>query len=181
MPEVKLLFPKLLYANDLNISDAYNNEIKQEIIKILDTDDTSHPYSASSFNNNKVDCILKNPVFAPLLAMIRENICSFCKEINFNNELRINDIWVSITHPGKYHDIHSHGSSTVLSGVYYVQTEPTTTLEFIGDTKLGIPFHEEQLNSKKLLLFDGSLVHGFTHVNLKEPKITIAFNCVLIH
>jgi uncharacterized protein (TIGR02466 family) len=178
MPHITLLFPKLLYSEDLNISDVYNNEIKQEIVKILADEDNSVPTSVTNYFSSKniTEDILKNPVFAPLFAMIRENIRSFCKEVKFNRELQIQDVWLSITHPGKYHNIHKHPNVT-LAGVYYVESEPSTNLEFICDNKFGVEDHTEKLNSKKLLLFDGSLVHGFTHVSMKEPKITIAFNC----
>jgi uncharacterized protein (TIGR02466 family) len=179
MPEIRTLFPKLLYTEQLNVSDAYNNEIKQEIIKILERVDTSGPTSVTSYFGGQESAvsILGNPVFAPLVSMIRDNIRSFCQATNFKGGLEIDAIWVSITQPGKYHDVHTHPNVT-LAGVYYVETAPSSTLNFVHEGRMGaLQDHMEPLSSKKLILFDGSLIHGFTHINTDEPKITISFNC----
>lgn len=183
MPDIRTLFPKILYTEQLNVSDAYNNEIKQEIIKILDNAVASGPSSITSYFSGQETAvsILRNPVFAPLVSMIRDNIRSFCQVTNFKKELEIDAIWLSITETGKYHDVHTH-PNVALAGVYYVETAPSTTLNFVNEGRMGaFQDYMEPLSSKKLILFDGSLIHGFTHVNIDEPKITISFNCNVFH
>ena len=178
MPQIRPIFPKFIYTEDLNLSDAYNNEIKQEVMKILKSADTRGEYSITNFGVDSTNQTLNNPTFAPLFAMIRENIEQLRKMINHTVPLRITNVWLSITPPGKYHDVHKH-LSTPVAGVYYVQSSPSMHLNFIYDGSLqGNDNHIEPIAPKKLILFDGSLLHGFTHVNInEEPKITIAFNC----
>jgi uncharacterized protein (TIGR02466 family) len=178
MPELRPIFPKFVYTENLNISDGYNNEIKFEIIKMLENADKRGDCSITNFGKVNSDQIINNPKFAPLFSMIRENIQQLCRMLNHSTPLKITNVWLSITPPGKYHDVHKHLSS-VVAGVYYVSASPSMQINFIFDGNLEAhDNHREQLNSKKLILFDGSLLHGFTHVNeSEEPKITIAFNC----
>jgi hypothetical protein len=177
MPKIVPIFPKFVYSEDLNISDGYNNEMKNEIIKLLKNSDSSGDYSVTNFNTVNSQSILNNPVFAPLFAMIRENIVICCNMVKLTKKLQIANVWLSITPPGKYHDVHKH-LSAVVSGVYYVDAAPSMNLNFIYEGNMEDNNYIENLNSKKLILFDGSLLHGFTHVNQNEqPKITIAFNC----
>ena len=179
MPNLKPIFPKFVYTETLNLSDNYNNEIKSEIIKLLKNKDPSaSPYSITDFKTKDSEEIIKNPTFAPPFAMIRENIDMCCRGLNFQNKFKIVNAWINITPPGKYHDVHKHIGSAI-SGVYYVQADPPMQLNFIYDGVLDIENQSEDLHAKKLILFDSTLSHGFTHVNInEEPKITIAFNCV---
>jgi uncharacterized protein (TIGR02466 family) len=176
MPSIQGLFPKLLYSDILNISDAYNEEIKTEIYRLTKGIEKG-PESVTNFNIKCRENILDNPVFNPFFSLIREHVSTFCKSAGYYSEnMRIVDPWVSITYPGQQHNLHTHGLSTI-SGVYYVQAEPFMNLHFVNPGSHIIrKDHSEQLETKKLLLFDGSLIHGFPAVN--ETKITIAFNII---
>jgi hypothetical protein len=175
MPTINGIFPKFIYSENLNICDTYNEEIKKEIIRLTEGIDKG-PESVTDYHSKIRENILNNPVFVPLFALIRENITTFCNSIGYSKNLRIIEPWVSITYPGQYHNFHNHGLAA-MNGVYYVHAEPHMNLKFINPgSHLVENDHVENLNTKKLLLFDGSLIHGFTTVN--EPKITIAFNII---
>jgi len=175
MPVINGIFSKFIYSDSLNISDAYNEEIKEEIYRLTNELEKG-PESVTDFHTKCRKSILDNPVFVPLFALIREHIADFCKNVGYSKNLRITEPWVSITYPGQYHNFHTHGLA-VMNGVYYVHARPSMNLKFINPgSHLIENDHVEHLESKKLLLFDGSLIHGFTAVN--EPKITIAFNII---
>jgi hypothetical protein len=176
MPVVNGLFPKFIYSDTLNVSDAYNEEIKAEIYRLTNGLEKKQQESVTDFFDK--NDLINNPVFVPLFALIREHISTFCRSVGYSKDLRITDPWVSITYPGQFHNFHNHGLA-VMNGVYYVQAVPSMRLKFINSgSHLIENDHSEQLETKKLLLFDGSLIHGFTAVNEPEPKITIAFNII---
>jgi uncharacterized protein (TIGR02466 family) len=175
MPVVNGLFPKFIYSDTLNISDAYNEEIKAEIYRMTNGVEKDEE-SVTDFHMNFRENILNNPVFVPLFAVIREHISTFCRSVGYSKKLHITDPWVSVTYPGQFHNFHNHGLA-VMNGVYYVQAAHPMSLKFINPgSHLIENDHVEKLETKKLLLFDGSLIHGFTAVS--EPKITIAFNII---
>ena len=177
MPLVNGLFPKFIYSDTLNVSDTYNEEIKAEIYRLTKGVEKSEE-SDTDFHLNRRENILNNPIFVPLFALIREHISTFSKSIGYSKNLRIIEPWVSITYPGQFHNFHNHGLA-VMNGVYYVQATSPMNLKFINSgSHLIENDHVEYLETKKLLLFDGSLVHGFTAVHEPEPKITIAFNII---
>jgi uncharacterized protein (TIGR02466 family) len=171
MPDIRGLFPKFIYSDTLNISDNYNEEIKAEIYKITKDIKKTGESVTDFYSNNDV---INNPVFIPLFSLIREHVSIFCNNIGCSKKLRITYAWVSVTYPGQCHDFHTHGV-TDINGVYYVQATPPMNLMFLNTgNHLGQQLHNEPLETKKLLLFDGSLAHGFMPVS--ETKITIAFN-----
>jgi uncharacterized protein (TIGR02466 family) len=173
MPVLNGLFPKFIYSDTLNVSDAYNEEIKAEIYRLTKGLENGEESVTDFFSQTD---LLNNPVFVPLFALIREHISTFCRSVGYSQHLSIDEPWVSITYPGQFHNFHNHGLA-VMNGVYYVHAEPSMKLKFINSgSRLIENDHVEKLETKKLLLFDGSLIHGFTAVNEPEPKITIAFN-----
>ena len=183
MPSITGIFPRIIYSEQLKITDSYNDEIKREIINTLNNDksvgsitDSRTTFFSNSNNPEHVNQILDNPVFAPLFSMIKENVEKLWTSLNLRGSLKICNMWFSISDPGQCHAYHKHPGS-VLSGVYYVQASPSMELTFISDGPIDYPDHNEKLNSKKLILFDSGLIHGFTPVKQdEEQKITISFN-----
>jgi hypothetical protein len=178
MKTINVLFPKLLYSEMLNVSDNYNNEIKTEIMRLLkEYPNNKHGESVTNYHDQKTQELLQNPVLAPLFSLVKEKVQDFCFETKCEKRLKICNAWISITYPGQYHDIHIHPYSD-MSGVYYANACKPMKLTFVNtDSRLSRQNHEEFLESKKLILFDSSIVHGFVPVHEgSEPKITVAFN-----
>lgn len=175
-PCINGLYPQYVYSDTLNITDEYNDQIKMEIYRLLENESKGEE-SVTNFSKYTLKEIKQNPVFAPILAYIKDHVNFFLKAINKDQELVYTNIWLSISYPGQFHNIHLHNGSD-LAGVYYVQANSEMKLHFVNsNNQLYTRDHEENLWSKKLLLFDGSLVHGFVPVKQgSEPKITIAFN-----
>jgi len=174
MPDIRGLFPKFIYSDTLNVSDNYNEELKVEIYRLTKDIKRGGTSVTDFFSNND---LINNPVFVPLFSLIREHASIFCNNIGCSNKIRILNAWVSVTYPGQCHDFHRHGL-TDINGVYYVQADSPMNLMFLSTgSHLGQQTHRQDLETKKLLLFDGSLAHGFMPDS--GTKITIAFNIAL--
>jgi hypothetical protein len=117
MPQIKALFSQFLYSEVLNISDSYNNEIKNEILKILNNKEKNIQEFVTDYHDKLSPSeILCNPTFTPLFSVIRENIVQFFNEININRSVSFRNIWLSVTYPGQYHDFHNHGDIVYCQG-----------------------------------------------------------------
>jgi len=170
MPLIHSPFSQYIYSDILDVSDETNESLKDEIQKIV------KPGLLTNYHDDS-NSILTNPIFAPLFTIITEHVNIFTKTIDYKQKLKIKDAWVTISYPGSCHSLHTHEHSTVIAGVYYVEASEDLSLIFVNNTSHLTPGeHIEKLMTKKLLLFDGSLIHGFIPVTGTRPKITVAFN-----
>jgi len=173
MPLINTLFSHFIYSDVLDISDQTNEMLKSEVEKII------KPGTLTNFHEDSKS-ILSNPTFLPFFNILKEHINIFTQTIQFKRPIKLHNAWVTITHPGACHNFHTHGPETMISGVYYIEASEELSLIFVNNNlRLSPNEHVEPLKSKKLVLFDGSLVHGFVPVTGNRPKITIAFNMVL--
>jgi hypothetical protein len=170
MPLVQTPFSSFIYSDILDISDDLNETLKTEIQQII------KPGTLTNYHED-TSSVLKNPVFSPFFTIITEHIKMFTETIGYKQKLKIKEAWVTTSHPGTCHNLHTHGHNTVIAGVYYVEASEDLSLIFVNNTSRLTPSeHIEKLMTKKLLLFDGSLTHGFVPVTGTCPKITVAFN-----
>jgi hypothetical protein len=166
---MKDIFPWRIYSEILDISDEYNSLLKNEIERLV-------PPQAT-FGNVRTTYLLvhtlRNPVFSNLISKIEEEAC---KCVGF--KVCISEFWCTVADQGAYHAIHNH-SPQILSGVYYVDAPPGLTLDFFNDKpliKTCNQYYCEPIETKKLIMFEGWVPHGFAPVPSVEPKIAIAFN-----
>ena len=170
MPLIHSPFSQYIYSDIIDVSDETNESLKAEIQKIV------KPGLLTNYHEESRS-ILTNPIFVPLFTIIMEHVNIFTKTIDYKPKLKLKDVWVTISPPGTCHNLHTHGHNTVIAGVYYVEASEDLSLIFVNNTSRLTPSeHIEKLMTKKLLLFDGSLTHGFVPVTGTCPKITVAFN-----
>lgn len=166
---MKNIFPWRIYTEILDISDEYNSLLKNEVTRLVPP---QAPFGAVRTTYLQVHT-LHNPVFSNLISKIETEASKYA-----GFQVCINEFWVTVSDRGAYHAIHNH-SSQILSGVYYVDAPPNLTLDFFNDKPLLKNFNQyycEPIEAKKLILFEGWVLHGYGPVPSVEPKIAIAFN-----
>ncbi|NDD13605.1 MAG: hypothetical protein EB072_13405 [Betaproteobacteria bacterium] len=102
-------------------------------------------------------------------------------------KIHITQSWSNYSAPGQWHHSHRHQNSWI-SGVYYVQCNPSDKIQFARDhydqIRL-IPEHWNIYNSPTwwipvsaglLLLFPSNLIHEVPQVEGDKVRISIAFN-----
>lgn len=104
-------------------------------------------------------------------------------------KLRITQSWFNYTSKGQYHHSHYHYNSLV-SGVLYMQTEDTDTIDFINPHLHSMPIRisAEYFNAfnsascwlptpqNSVLLFPSNLHHNVPPVETDSTRISLAFN-----
>ena len=170
MPLIYSPFSQYIYSDIIDVSDETNESLKAEIQKIV------KPGLLTNYHEESRS-VLTNPIFATLFNIIKEHVNIFTKTIDYKQKLKLKNSWVTISPPGTCHSLHTHEHSTVIAGVYYVEASEDLSLIFVNNTSHLTPGeHVEKIKTGKLLLFDGSLIHGFIPVTGTSPKITVAFN-----
>jgi len=166
---MKLIFPWRIYNEILDISDEYNSLLKNEIISLVPKT-ARYGEVRTTYLNVHTLC---NPIFSELISKIEEEASKYA-----GFKVNISEFWTTVADQGAYHSIHNH-SPQILSGVYYVESPPGLTLDFFNEKpliKTMSQYYREPIESKKLVLFEGWVPHGFAPVPNIEPKISIAFN-----
>lgn len=101
--------------------------------------------------------------------------------------LRITQSWVNYSEQGQYHHKHAHPNSLV-SGVFYVQTNPDDRIYFYRSGYQQIRFPTAEWNTwnseswwfeavtGRLILFPSSLEHMVPTVQGEQTRISLSFN-----
>ena len=123
--------------------------------------------------------MLSNPVFAELIQKIERAAEKYAQLVGVCRTFKLCKMWATVNYKGDCHNTHSHGLSPI-SGVYYVnipQHPDGYFLRFVYDkwTLLGNEWNEP-IQTNKLLLFEGWVLHGYDPNPSFQPKIAIAFN-----
>lgn len=167
--EPSVIFPCLLYREILDVSDEYNSQLTREIehMGILETS-----FFAS-------DRLFENSVFTHLTEHITRAVNEYARMVGTDRTFRIHSMWANYSKKGACMGTHTHGTHPI-SGVYYINIPKCPEgyfLRFIYDkwTLRGNEW-DEPLESKKLLLFEGWVLHGYAPNPSNEPKIAISFN-----
>lgn len=163
-----ILFPSVLYTEMMEISDQYNHEMITEVLRHTDENDAS----ATTFWDPKG--LQDNPVFKELIDKILNSVHKYSP-----GRYKICGMWAQVYRRGGYIGAHTHGTHPI-SGVYYLhvpKTEEGYHLRFVYDKwTLNGNEWDEPIETKKLLLFEGWVLHGSAPNPISEPKIVISFN-----
>jgi len=166
----KILFPCVLYGTQLGISDEYNSRLRDFILKNTPESPTPFKVDTTFWKTNLMD--------DPLLSEFRIKIEEEAEKYS-GRRMVVDEMWASVTRYGCFHNTHTHGP-VPLAGVYYVSVPRHPDGLFLSFTTdkwvMGGNSWDEPLENKKLLLFEGWVLHGYAPNPSHEPKITIAFN-----
>jgi hypothetical protein len=171
--EPGVIFPCLLYRELLDISEEYNIQLEKEVCRLVSLTDKNTTFWGDD------SAVLANPVFAELIQKIERAVEKYAKLVGVCRKFKLCKMWGTVNYKGDYHNIHTHGSS-LISGVYYVNIPKHPDgyfLRFVYDkwTLLGNEW-SEPIETNKLLLFEGWVIHAYDPNPSFEPKIAIAFN-----
>jgi uncharacterized protein (TIGR02466 family) len=146
-------------------------------------------YTALQSRNSK---ILEDIVLNDLKIFFEKSLNNFFQEVfnpATNVSLRITQSWANYSTIGRSHHKHAHTNS-VISGVFYVDTNSSDKIFFCRDTPI-VPYtietkelinmwdaNELWVSSEKgtLLLFPSTLEHRVDPVVEEKERISISFN-----
>ena len=162
------IFPCTVLDEILDISDEYNTKLYEYILKITPRSETPFACYTTFWTKNLID----DNLFFEFKTKIEK-----CTE-RFGDFV-IDQMWASVTPYGCYHGTHSHGSHP-LCGVYYVNVPKHPDgyyLRFMND-KWTLRGNEVDwpIETKKVLLFEGWVLHGYSPNPSYSPKVSVAFN-----
>jgi uncharacterized protein (TIGR02466 family) len=104
-----------------------------------------------------------------------------------NISLKITQSWVNFSEVGQYHHKHAH-SNSIVSGIYYIQTNPDDRVYFYRDGYQQIKILTDNWNIYnseswwfeaevgKLILFPSFLTHMVPTVQGEQTRISLSFN-----
>ena len=155
--EIHALFPLPVYKEKIRLLD--NNESN-----FIESTDVCYQtlVNAVSLNTRLLDA----PTLIELRAVIEKKLDYYLKSIlKVDNEIYITNSWLNKTNYKEQHFLHNH-SNSILSGVYYINTEDS--LPLITFNRMQTPF---------LLNF---IPKEFTIFNSTEWSIPVENGCLII-
>lgn len=155
---------------------------------------TSQERRDNTGNTTSIDSyILNKPELEFLKQFIEASLIEYAKEfLNSSNDfsLRITQSWANYTQNNQYHHKHSHPNS-VLSGVFYVKTDPTKDRIMFYNPKPR-SFFQLQVDNfniynsaswwlealpNRLMIFPSELEHSVEPLrDYQEERISLSFN-----
>lgn len=161
----KEIFPTIIYTEVLNeIKD-----LKKECYSLCKVGETTF------FDNKSLHGL---PVFKDLCRIIEKKAVQYVRSLGFQPPLRWGQMWLTISDKGGNHPIHHH-KGALIAGTYYVHVPKDIPiyLDFYDErTRISSSEYSEKLEDKKLILFEGSMLHGFKPNPSSEHKIALSFN-----
>ena len=134
--------------------------------------------------------ILQNDSMVNLKKFIEESVNAYFQEIIApvkDTSLYITQSWVNYSKQGQWHHSHEHPNS-ILSGVFYVQSDGVDKINFEKNNYEQISFPTEKynvFNSKtwwleatqgRLVVFPSSLRHSVSQVETDHTRVSLSFN-----
>jgi hypothetical protein len=167
---IKRILAWNIYTAKLDISDDYLMNMKTAIYSLVNNCKVTETGKTTFHDRIRIQDI---DFFKPLINVIIEHASKYRNVMN----LQVSKIWVTVASPGSFHQVHTHGNS-LISGVFYVNVPGNNlTLDFRNNTINWFEkCYSEPIETKKLILFEGWMQHGFKPVRGNEDKIAIAFN-----
>lgn len=186
---ITTLFPTSVYSIDNFLIDKIEG-FKSCVERILDL----HPKNPGKFQaqiattfwyNHQLQYELE---LAKLSQSIIPRASEFASSLGYNraDNLRIINMWANRVEKYDYHQQHNHHGA-LISGVYYLQAPDTANLVFtapdydydiITDTETEYNQHlvKFQCVPGRLIMFKGTVRHGYDWHGSDTSKISIAFN-----
>ena len=173
-----------LFAQPVGMFDrAITDEEKAVLIDLETRPNTGNTTSVDNL-------VLRRSQLTDLRAWIEDCVGEYFKATTnpkHDVSLRITQSWVNYSEQGQYHHKHAHPNSLV-SGVFYVQTNPDDRIYFYraGYQQIRFPTSEwNTWNSEswwfeaitgRLILFPSSLEHMVPTVEGEQTRVSLSFN-----
>ena len=175
-----------LFPIPVGMIDLDRQLSKKELSFILKQEQRLNMGNRTSVNHT----LLKSASLTSLRSWLEDQVQEFFKlTVNpkHNVSLKITQSWANYSEPGQFHHKHAHPNSFI-SGVFYVQTNPSDKIYFHRDEYQQIKFPPENWNiwnseswwyeaiTGRLILFPSSTSHMVPSVEGDQTRISISFN-----
>jgi uncharacterized protein (TIGR02466 family) len=179
------LYP--LFSNPVFVSNEHEDYCFADIVaycQVLEYRSNAGGNFASIDTN-----ILENPVFSKIKELVWDAINHYTKGVMRweDHEFFITQSWVNVNPTDTYHHIHHHNNS-IVSGVFYLQTNKNETITFHGETKSTLELTNADYNlwnsktwnmdvkDNTIAIFPSLLAHSVKTNTHQRERISIAFN-----
>jgi uncharacterized protein (TIGR02466 family) len=183
-------FPRTFYHRD-DVLTAAENDILLEAARKLRREfpRSTRPNLYTTYGS--IADVLTGEAFAQLRRAFVTDIQAYLEQLetSTSHEAIITDSWISISAPGNYERMHTHGDSYV-SGVYYIKTAPECGRIIFEnlDDNLWASARErrENLNAvsfepveRRVILFNSQVPHHVSQNMSQSERIALSFNIAI--
>ena len=180
------MFTVSLFPTAVGIFDLGKDLTEEEKSYLLSQEHAPNMGNTTS----KERFILQNDSMVNLKKFIEESVNAYFQEIIApvkDTSLYITQSWVNYSKQGQWHHSHEHPNS-ILSGVFYVQSDGVDKINFEKNNYEQISFPTEKynvFNSKtwwleatqgRLVVFPSSLRHSVSQVETDHTRVSLSFN-----
>ncbi len=205
---MQLVFPTYIhrgtFKNSARSTARLNRELTTEIAQIEAIDDHGRQWSREHYVNgyssysSMTRLNQTSPTFNELEQKLWPEVKRFVKKLNWDmtgRSLAMTTCWVNSMGQGTYHTMHTH-PMCVLSGVYYVNLPPGSSLFKIEDPRIGLmmaapprrssaPAVEQnylkiQPKAGEFILFESFMRHEVPPHRGKQRRLSVSFNFELV-
>ncbi len=183
-------FPRTFYYRDDVLTEAENDTLVAAAQTLRQKfPQSTRPNLYTTYGS--VADVLAGDTFAELRRALVTDIQAYLAQLETgaSREAIITDSWISISAPGNYERMHTHGGSYV-SGVYYIQAAPECgriCFEALDDN-LWASARQQQENwnavsfepvARRVLLFNSQLPHCVAQNMSQSERIALSFNVAI--
>lgn len=173
-----------LFAQPIGMFDRQLTDEEKTLLINLET----RPNTANSISVNNY--VLRQSGLTNFRSWIENCVTDYFKATTnpkHGVNLRITQSWVNYSKQGEYHHRHTHPNS-VVSGVFYIQTNPDDRINFYRAGYYQIKFTPIEWNNwnseswwfpattGQLIMFPSSLEHMVPTVQGEHTRISLSFN-----
>jgi len=196
--QIHLLFPTAIQVSEIEGAAALNESLVKGCHDIMATTPNFKPDAWSCNLYTTIESpvsVLEQAPFDALTDIITSGVTKYARTLRFdidNHPPRINECWINVYGEGHSQEVHCHRNS-VFSGIYYVKApEGCGALIFhspMADQMLEPPITERNtLNTEgfyiepvagRMVVFRSWLRHSVKPNNIKEERISVAFNVTM--
>jgi uncharacterized protein (TIGR02466 family) len=183
-------FPKTFYYRDDVLTEAENETLLVAARKLRqEFPHSTRPNLYTTYGS--IADVLAGEAFAELRRALVTDIQAYLEQLetSASHEAIITDSWISISAPGNYERMHTHGGSYV-SGVYYIKVAPESgriSFETLDDN-LWASARKRQENwnalsfdpvERRVILFNSQVPHYVSQNMSQIERIALSFNVTI--
>jgi len=202
--KAQIVFPSFILRGALKGAARLNRELTTEIGQLEQMDDHGRRWSREHYVNgySSYSSLTRLNQTSPTFAKLEENLWPevkrFVKKLNWDmsgRRLAMTTCWANSMGEGTYHTMHTH-PMCVLSGVYYVNLPPGSSIFKIEDPRLGLlmaapplksdaPAHMQNYirirpKAGDFILFESWMRHEVPPHRGKQRRLSVSFNFELV-
>jgi uncharacterized protein (TIGR02466 family) len=194
MRDIQFIFPTPVYTATNVCIDIIDN-LKKETYVLRDKYKTIRTPSLNVDSSHQTASknIFNHFYFSRLKTELQKHVNDFVESLGgYNDPVEITNMWFNCSNKSDFNFPHSHGGS-VISGVYYIESEADSYLRFYNNTYLvanaippnnvnesSFPAYDIPCEKGKLLMWQGHVIHGNPAQILEGEKIAVSFNTSFI-